>query len=92
MSDSENFVDSLLDDIEPPQKRNMIIKNKPLAEAIAYFLGQKAAGDERAKHLSLAWFYVTHLRDRFGGPRTVDTVRTYVRDVLGLDPSTGEPL
>lgn len=85
-----SVVDDLLNDLDMPSKRNVVSDNADLAEAIAHFLDLKAAKDERVQGITLAWIYKNKLRDRFGGPRTMDTVRTYVREILKRDLSTGE--
>lgn len=72
--------------------QSVISNNKPLAAAIKEFLERKAAGDEKCAHLTLNWFYTTGLRDHFDGPRCMNTVRKFVREILKLDPSTGNPL
>jgi len=86
-----DIVDDLLDEVDTATKRNMISDNPDLAAAIARFLDLKASSDERVQGITLSWFYVNKLRDRFGGPRTMDTVRSYVRDVLKRDHITGAP-
>lgn len=90
-NEPQNIVDQLLNEVDAPRKRNVIADNKPLADAIKYFLELKRTGDEKVKHLSLAWFYRTKLRDRFDGPKTLDTVRTFVREILKVDLD-GNPL
>lgn len=89
---SENIVDELLERTPPPVRRNMIIDMPELAAAIKYFLELKAAGNSSAKHITLRWFYIHKLREQFGGPLWVGTVRRYVREILKLDPATGKPL
>ena len=85
-----DIVDTLLNDLDMPSKRNVISDNADLAAAVRHFLDLKKANDPRVAGITLAWFYKNKLRDRFGGPRTMDTVRTYVREILKRDPSTGE--
>lgn len=89
-----NVVDDLLNDIPDdarPRRKNLIADRRPaLGDAIKRFLELKAAGDERARGLTLRWFYNNKLRDRFDGPG-MDTVRAYVRDWLGLDLD-GKPI
>jgi len=92
MKDPKTVVDELLDEATPPGKRNVINDNPSLSAAIKRFLELKAKGDKRAKHLTLNWFYMNQLRERFNGPRTMDTVRIFVRDFLKLDPATGKAL
>lgn len=82
-------IEALLDEIPQSKVRNIVEQNEPLADAIEYFLRLKAEGDPRA-HVSLKWFYEQKLRDRFGGPKTVDTVRKFAREILGRDPQTGK--
>lgn len=82
-------VESLLDEVPLGKRRNIIEQNKPLADAIEYFLRLKADGDRRA-HVTLKWFYENKLRDKFDGPNTMDTVRKFVRGFLGRDPQTGK--
>ena len=84
-------VEQLLDEVPEVRTRNIIEDNKPLADAISYFLRLKAEGDPRA-HVSLKWFFENKLRPKYGGPKTVDTVRKFARDVLNRDPSTGEQI
>lgn len=88
----EDVVDQLLADIDPPTLRNVINDNPELGAAIKYFLEQKAAGNEAAQHISAAWFYLNKLRDRFGGPASISTVRRYVHNILKLDWMTGKAL
>lgn len=83
----------LLDDVEiNDDPKNMVSDNKPLADAILEFLQLKATGHPKAAHLTLRWFYEHKLRAEFGGPRWFGTVRKYVREILKLDPATGNPL
>ena len=82
-------VESLLDEVPENKVRNVIEDNKPLAEAVEYFLRLKAEGDPRA-HVTLKWFYEQKLRDRFKGPKSVDTVRKFAREILRRDPQTGK--
>jgi hypothetical protein len=84
-------VEQLLDEVPEARTRNIVEDNQPLADAISYFLRLKAEGDKRA-HVSLKWFYENKLRQKYGGPKSIDTVRKYARDVLGLDPKTGESI
>lgn len=86
------IVDDLLDELDMPGRRNVITENPPLMQAIAYFLDQKAEGDPRTKHITLAWFYLNKLRDRFDGPVWYGTVRVYVKDFLQRDIKTGRAL
>jgi hypothetical protein len=88
----EDVVNELLKDLPPPRRTNMINDNPELGEAIKYFLEQKAAGNPAMKHITLRWFYMHKLRDRFDGPLWLGTVRKYVREELKLDPATGKPL
>lgn len=87
----KEVVNFLLDTVPPPGSRNIVEDNKKLAEAIEYFLDLKRDGDPRA-HVSLRWFYLNKLRDSLGGPKTIDTVHKFVREILHRDPSTGEEL
>lgn len=82
----------ILDSTELPTKRNVICDNEPLGDAILEFLQLKATGHPKAAHLTLTWFYEKKLRPEFGGPASMHTVRTYVREILKLDPATGNPL
>ena len=87
-----SFFDQLLDKASARVTQSVISDNKPLAEAIQEFLSRKAAGDPKCAHLTLNWFYTNCLRSEFDGPVCMNTVRKYVRDILKLDPSTGNPL
>lgn len=88
----ESIVEELLNDIDMPTRRNVISQMPELGTAIEHFLDLKRDRDERVAHLTLAWFYTNKLRPRFGGPKTMDTVRAYVRDILRRDPQTGGEL
>jgi len=88
----EDIVNDMLADVTIPAKRNVISDNEPLAAAISHFLDLKHRDDDRVRGITLAWFYREKLRDRFGGPRTMDTVRAFARDILRRDPITGEAL
>lgn len=92
MKSMKNIVDQLLSESCPPPWRNMINDNKPLAEAITYFLRLKVSGNEQVKHISLSWFYREKLQARFNGPSSIDTVKAYVRKFLKVDWKTGEAL
>jgi hypothetical protein len=85
----ESVVDHLLGDVNIPSKRNVITDNVDLAKAIEHFMMLKAKDDARVRGITLAWFYAHKLRDCFGGPRSTDTVRTFVREVLRRDIKTG---
>ena len=89
---SNKTVNDLLDDVTVPGRRSIVADNEPLADAILQFLQLKATGHPKAVHISLKWFYENKLRPEFGGPQTMDTVRSYVRNILKLDPATGNPL
>lgn len=86
------ILDKLLAEASEFTTQSVVAENLPLAEAIQEFLARKAAGDEQCAHLSLHWFYLQSLRDHFNGPRCMNTIRKYVREILKLDPSTGKPL
>lgn len=86
------IVDEMLSESCPPKWRNMINDNKPLAEAIRYFLKLKAANVEHVQHISMAWFYREKLQARFDGPSSIDTVKAYVRKFLKVDWKTGVAL
>ena len=88
----EDIVNDLLADVDIPAKRNVISDNEPLAAAIRHFLDLKLRDDDRVRGITLAWFYREKLRDRFGGPRTMDTVRSFARDILKRDPISGVAL
>jgi hypothetical protein len=87
----EEEVDAMLNDCETGRK-GVVESNTKLAAGIVSFLDAKANGDERAEHVSLNWFYPTKLRPAFGGPKTLHTIRAFIREVLKRDPSTGLPL
>ena len=89
---SQAVVDKLLESTPPTVRRSMIVDMPELAEAIKYFLELKAAGHPSAKHITLRWFYIHKLREKFDGPLWLGTVRKYVREILKLDPATGKPL
>ena len=86
---TESIVDDLLGEVQIPSRRNVISDNKDLAQAIEHFLDLKLRSDPRVQGLTLSWFYTHKLRDRFSGPRTMDTVRAYVRNILNREVSTG---
>lgn len=88
----DRVVDQLLSESCPPRLRNMVNDNRPLAEAITYFLKMKASGAEQVKHIDLAWFYREKLQVRFEGPSSIDTVKAYVRKFLKVDWKTGVAL
>lgn len=88
---SKEEVDIMLEDCIT-YKPGMIELNAPLAEAIEYFMQLRAAEDKRVGHITLAWFYEKKLRPKFGGPKKIDTVKKFIREVLVRDPSTGKPL
>lgn len=90
MSKPQHVVDALLKGAKVPTK-HMLNGNIELIAAIRYFLELKYAGDSSAS-MSLPWLYRNGLRERFDGPRWYGTVRAYVRDVMKLDPNTGEAL
>jgi len=91
MTNAKKIIDDLLTDL-PRGTRNVIEDNEPLAEAVQHFMQLKRDGDERVKGITLRWFYLNKLRDRFDGPRWHGTVRKYVIEVLKMDPSTGKAL
>jgi hypothetical protein len=90
MTKPKQVVDSLLKGATVPTK-HMMNGNTELIAAIRYFLELKHTGDPSAS-MSLPWLYRNGLRERFDGPRWYGTVRAYVRDVMKLDPDTGEAL
>jgi len=83
----EDLVDSLLAGSSPT--KNSIAKNEPLARAISHFLKLRREGKT---DVTLHWFYQHKLQRTYGGPKAMNSVYNYVRLVLNLDPSTGEPL
>lgn len=87
----EQQVDDMLAEV-PSHRPGIIERNEPLVRALRRFLELKAANDSRVQHITLAWFYVNKLREEFKGPKTIDCVRAFVRDVLKLDPKTGKAL
>jgi hypothetical protein len=89
--DIEAEVRELLSADSGPATKHVLHNNPALVAAIRYFLELKAAGDPSAS-MGLPWLYRNGLRDKFDGPRWYGTVRAYVRDVMKLDPSTGEAL
>lgn len=90
MTKPNEIVDALLKGASVPTK-HMMHDHVELVGAIHYFLELKRTGDPAAS-VSLPWFYRMKLRERFDGPRWYGTVRAYVRDVMKLDPNTGEAL
>lgn len=85
-------LDDMLNDLPPKESRAKLSALPELAEAIRYFLERKADGDKRVAHVSLAWFYRRKLKPEYDGAPTIEAVRTYVRDQMGLDPVTGKRL
>ena len=49
----------------------------------------KANGETQ---VSLRWLYTQKLRDKYNGPKSYDTIKSYVTNVLKLDFTTGERL
>lgn len=92
MKKKTRTVNDLLEDVEIDATKNMVADNEPLADAILQFLQLKATGHPKASHLTLRWFYLNKLRPEFGGPKWYGTVLKYARDVLHLNPQTGNPL
>ncbi len=90
MSKPQHVVNALLKGVDVPTK-HMLHDTPKLVSAIKYFLELKATRHPLAS-VSLPWFYREKLRERFDGPRWYGTVRSYVRDVMKLDPTTGEAL
>ena len=72
-----------------PTSRNSICKNEPLSRAIQHFMKLLAEGKT---NITLNWIYDRKLRELYAGPKQINTVKQYVRDVLKLDPMTGLPL
>lgn len=66
--------------------------SEELADVIRVFLEKKAVGDVDAIHITLPWFYREKLQQRFNGPKWFGTIRKFVREELGRDPSTGMEL
>ncbi len=92
MPTSQEEVDAMLEDCLPPRKPGMIENNPKLAKAIEHFMDLKRSCDSRVKHLTLTWFYGTQLHRKYGGPKKIETVKRFVREILKRDPSTGESL
>ncbi len=90
MTKPEQVIAALLKRADVPTK-HMLNGNPELVAAVRFFLELKAKGDPSAS-MSLPWLYRNGLRERFDGPRWYGTVRAYVRDVMKLDPNTGEAL
>lgn len=88
----KSLVAKLLSDVARPGKRNVISDNAELSKAITDFLDLKEANDDSVCGITLSSFYLNQLRTVTGGPRTMDTVRTYVREILRRDPKTGRAL
>lgn len=88
----KSLVDKLLSGVTRPGKRNVISDNAELARAIVDFLDLKEANADSVCGITLASFYLNQLRTVTGGPRTMDTVRSYVREILQRDHKTGKAL
>ena len=87
----EQQVEELLKKMPSNLQGGPVANNPDLANAIAHFMKLKAAGDPSA-HVTLDWFYTHALRDQFSGPKSITTVKTYVREFLKLNFQTGNPL
>lgn len=84
-------VDIMLEDCSY-RKPGMIERNEKLAKAIEHFMDLKRAIDPRVEHVTLAWFYEKKLRPKFDGPKKIETVKIFVREILKCDPQTGKAL
>lgn len=89
----EDAVDALLAGMPPAEDdrpiRNVVADNEPLSRAIIRSLDLIEAGK---LSISLKRFYEDSLRATFKGPRSYDTVKTYVRYFLKRDYRTGKAL
>lgn len=94
MKQAQPTLEQLLADVPrgQPTRKNVVAENVPLANAIQEFLTLKAAEDDRVSGVTLAWFFEHKLRPAFGGPVWFGTVRSYVRNFLGVCHRTGRKL
>lgn len=74
---------------DPDLPKNSVADNPKLVEALNYVIGMI---QRKELHISIKVMYEENLRAPFKGPRSFDTVKTYIRYYLKLDPNTLTPL
>ena len=86
----EEHVDSLVDMYKIDETpRSMVAENDRLVAALVYALDKIEA---RELHISLKKLYLTHLSETFHGPKSYDTIKTYITKVLKRSYRTGKAL
>lgn len=93
MKSAREEMQELLAGIDTPDPgmpiRNAVAENPRLVEAIEFVLD--GIRDKKI-HLTLRHIYESGMREKFDGPRAIDTVKTFIRLYLKRDFRTGEPL